>query len=93
MCAYVYIYMYENALYSKTPLFKNGKIPRGSYYRSNSLGGGEKKIIMDSMEGEDKQDFIFLSAFQFSCVAAPFYLEYIIMAEIKVKFIYSEEVK
>lgn len=48
---------------------------------------------MDSMEGEDKQDFIFLSAFQFSCVAAPFYLEYIIMAEIKVKFIYSKEVK
>lgn len=51
VCVYVYIYVYENALYSKTPFFKDGKIPRGSYWRGNNCGGGQKRIIMDSMVG------------------------------------------
>lgn len=56
-------------------------------------GQGQKRIIMDSVEGRgDKKDFC-LSVFQFLCVPGPFYLEYIVTAEIKAKFIYSEEMK
>lgn len=90
---HLYTYIYMKMLCTPGHLF----LKMGRYQEDHTGGAitvGGEKIIVDSMEGRWGQaKFFFLSAFQFVCVAAPFYLEYIIMAEIKVKFIYSEEVK